>query len=108
MELFDLKNLVHLFFVHYEANEENLYNFLKEKQWEISRNYDFNEHKSTIIDELKQREYRVDMIPDDLINTITEKFEDNLYDNDYHWVDCMDDAIDYLEEDLEEYKLEEE
>ena len=92
---------------HAYANEDDIYNFLADNQWKIYCDYDRNTHKEKMIDELTEKEYDTNKIPDDLIDDMVERFEDFYYDDNYRWVDIMHDVIYDYEEDLEEYKLEE-
>jgi GH18 family chitinase len=88
---------------------ENLYNFLVDNQWKIYADYEKNTHKEMIVGLLEESDYKVDEIPDDLIDSIVYAFENILYDDSDNTFDCcMRYAIDDYKEDLEEYKLEEE
>lgn len=88
---------------------ENLYNFLVDNQWKIYCDYDKNSHKEMIIGNLEYADYDTSKIPDDLMDSLVERFEDLLYDDGDNVCDnCIRDVIDEFEEDLEEYKLGEE
>ena len=92
---------------HKETNEDELFKFLADNQWKIYCDYDKNTHKEKIIDELAEKEYDTNKIPDDLIDDMVEEFEDFFYDDNYRWLDIIHGVIYDFEEDLEEYKLEE-
>lgn len=87
--------------------ENDLYDFLSKKQWEIFIDYIKNDHKEKLIYELQSLDYKVNEIPVDTIDLMVERFQDILCDDDYRWVDCMNETISYFEEDLQEYKGEE-
>lgn len=108
MENNKLKELAQEYFATYKTiDEQSLYTFLADNQWKIYCDYDRNTHKEKMIDELTEKEYDTNKIPDDLIDDMVERFEDFYYDDNYRWVDIMHDVIYDYEEDLEEYKLEE-
>lgn len=92
---------------HTYANEDDIYNFLVENQWKIYCDYDRNTHREKIVGELEYNDYAVDKIPEELIDSMVERFEDIFYDDDSNPYDnCIRYTIDDYEEDLEEYKLE--
>ena len=91
---------------HTYANEDDIYNFLVDNEWRIYCNYDRNTHKENLIFELSEKNYDTDKIPNNLIDSMVERFEDFLYNDGYRWNTIMNDVIfDYCE-DLEEYKVE--
>ena len=94
---------------HIYANEDDIYNFLVDNEWRIADNYDKTCHKEDIMFELEEREYNINAIPDKLIDSILYRFEDMLgdYGNECGWRTILNNTMDYFEEDLEEYKLEE-
>ena len=118
MENNKLKELAQEFFDKYmvfqEADDqlkalkvEALYKFLADNQWKIYADYDKMSHRQMVVYTLENRDFKVEEIPDDLIDSITERFGDILYDDsDNHFANCIRYAIDDYEEDLEEYKLE--
>lgn len=98
------------FFQKYSnPTEDDLYDFLVEKEWSIADNYDVKCHREDIIFELEESEYDVSKISEDLINDILYHFEDKLgdYGSECGWRTILDNTIEWFEEDLEEYKLEE-
>lgn len=109
MENIKLKELAQEYFATYKTiDEQSLYTFLADNQWKIYADYDKYTHKEMIIGNLDYLGYPTTKIPDKLIDLIVERFEDILYDdNDNHFENCIRYAIDDYEEDLEEYKLEE-
>lgn len=88
---------------------ESLYKFLVDNQWKIADNYDKDCHKEDIICELEERGYDVSKISNKLIDDILYYFEDKLgdYGSECGWRTILDNVIEWYEEDLEEYKLEE-
>lgn len=107
MENIKLRQLAIEFFENnLNPTEDDLYKFLVDNEWKIYCDYDRNTHKEKMIDELTEKEYDTNKIPDDLIDDMVERFEDFYYDDNYRWVDIMHDVIYDYEEDLEEYKLE--
>ena len=106
-----LDELSRVFFEKYpQPTKEDLYNFLVENEYKIANNYDKNCHKEDIMYELEDREYNISAIPPELIDDILYYFEDKLgdYGSESGWRTILDVVIDWYEEDLEEYKLEEE
>lgn len=104
-----LKLLAIEFFQKYSnPTEDDLYDFLVEKEWSIADNYDVKCHREDIIFELEEREYDVSRISEDIIESILWHFEDQLgnYGNECGWRTILDNAVEWFEEDLEEYKLE--
>lgn len=86
---------------------ENLYNFLVDNQWKIYADYDKMSHRQMVVYTLENRDFKVEEIPDDLIDSITERFDDILYDdNDNYFESCLRYAIDDFGEDLQEYAVE--
>ena len=93
---------------HNYAKEDELFEFLVDKEWQIYCHYDKMSHKDKIIGELENNDYEVNKIPDDLIYSMVERFDDILYDDDDNYFDnCVRYVLEDYKEDLEEYKLEE-
>ncbi len=92
---------------HTYANEDDIYNFLEENQWKIYADYDKISHRQMVVLTLESRDFKVNEIPDKLIDLIVERFEDILYDdNDNHFENCLRFAIDDFGGDLQEYAVE--
>ena len=108
MENIKLRQLAIEFFENnLNPTEDDLYNFLADNQWKIYADYEKYTHKEIIIANLEYLDYKINDIPDTLIDSIVERFGDILYDDsDNHFANCIRYAIDDYEEDLEEYKLE--
>ena len=110
MENIKLKQLAIEFFENnLNPTEDDLYKFLVDNQWKIADNYDKDCHKEDIICELEERGYDVSKISNKLIDDILYYFEDKLgdYGSECGWRTILDNVIEWYEEDLEEYKLEE-
>ena len=118
MEINKLRELAKEFFDKYEVFQkaddplksfmvENLYNFLADNQWKIYADYDKQSHRQMVVFALENRDFKVGEVPDDLIDSITERFDDILYDdNDNYFETCLRYAIDDYGEDLQEYAVE--
>lgn len=108
MENIKLRQLAIEFFENnLNPTEDDLYNFLAENQWKIYADYDKMSHKEMVVITLESRDFKVNEIPDKLIDLIVERFEDILYDdNDNHFENCLRFAIDDFGGDLQEYAVE--
>ena len=107
MENIKLKELAQEYFATYKTiDEQSLYTFLADNQWKIYADYNRNTHREKIVGELEYNDYDVDKIPEELIDSMVERFEDIFYDDDSNPYDnCIRYTIDDYEEDLEEYKI---
>ena len=111
MENVKLRQLAIEFFENnLNPTEDDLYDFLVDNEWRIANNYEKSCHKEDIIYELEERLYNISKIPDNIIESILEHFEDSLgdYGNECGWRTILNNTIEWFEEDLEEYKVEEE
>lgn len=108
MENIKLRQLAIEFFENnLNPTEDDLYKFLVDNEWKIYCDYDKRSHRQMVVYTLENRDFKVEEIPDDLIDSITERFEDILYDdNDNHFESCLRYAIDDFGEDLQEYAVE--
>lgn len=91
---------------HEQPTAEDLYNFIIDNEWRIYSEYEKMCHKEDLLIMLEQREYNVDKLPNDLIDSILERYGDHLTDSE-EWHYILNDIIDDYEEDLEEYKTNE-
>lgn len=92
---------------HTYANEDDIYNFLVENQWKIYADYQRQSFKNMIKMELdEQGDYNIKKIPEKLLDIMAEEFEEQIFSED-NFRDCINETLDWYEEDLEEYKIEE-
>lgn len=91
---------------HSNPTRKDLYNFIINNEWRFCDTYMRNCHRQDIIDELIEREYETDKIPDDLIANIVYYFEEKLgdYGAESGWRIVLDWTLDEYEEDLAIYK----
>ena len=102
-----LDDLVEEYFEKFpQPTKSSLLVFLIDKQYKIAGDYEYKCHREDIIYELEDKEYDTDRIPNDLIDDMTDYFEDQLgdYGSENGWHNILNNVIDYFEEDLKEYK----
>ena len=102
-----LDSLVKEYFDKYpHPTPSNLLVFLNENQNKITANYMYIYHREDVINELEYCDYDINRIPNDIIEDMTDYYEDQLsdYGCDCGWHSILNNVIEYFEEDLEEYK----
>lgn len=107
MENNKLRELSKAFFENNEKpTEYELYKFLVDNEWRIYADYQKQSFKNMIKMELDERgDYNIKNIPDKLLDIMAEDFEEQIFSED-NFRDCINETLDWYEEDLEEYKLE--
>lgn len=108
-----LKELADTFFSvlsKYEPTKESLEQFLADYQYKIAEDYDYNCHREDVINELEYCDYDINRVPDDIIDDMTDYYEEQLsdYGCDCGWHTILNNVLDYFEEDLKEYYVGEE
>ena len=102
-----LEQLVDEYFEKYpQANKSTLLVFLNENQYRVSQNYEHECRREDVIYELADSDYNTDIIPTELIEEMTDYYEDQLGDwgSENGWRYILNNVIDYFKEDLKEYK----
>lgn len=91
---------------HEQPTAEDLYSFIIDNEWRIYREYEKGCRKEDLLILLEEDGIDRESVPEKLIDSMLETYEDRLTDSD-EWHIILNDVIQDYEEDLEEYKGEE-
>ena len=88
---------------HKQPTAEDLYTFIIDNEWRIYHEYEKMCHKEDLLIMLDDNEIDRETVPEKLIGSMLETYEDRLADSD-EWHFILNGVIDDYKQDLEEYK----